>query len=262
MGLFLHKLLPVLLLPVGFCSLLILWGAIRKRRRWIFLGVGLLVAASLPATSDALLGVLENRFPHLDPAEAPEVDAIVVLSGMLRDTPSGWTRPEFAEAGDRFDAGLALWQASRAKTLVFTRGQMPWNRERLPEGEQLARLAMARGVPAGQIVLTAVVGDTAGEAAEVARLARERGWKRVVLVTSAFHLPRAALLFRRAGVEFAAFPCDHRAAGRLTVVKFLPSAGGLKETEIALREFYGLAFVWGRSLWRDARAAESGVAKS
>ncbi len=262
MGLFLHKLLPVFLLPVGFCSLLILWGAIRKRRRWIGLGVGLLLVASLPATAEVLLGVLESRFSHLDPAEAPEVDAIVVLSGMLRDTPREWARPEIAESADRFAAGLALWRAGRAKTLVFTRGQMPWDRERLPEGEQLARLAMAHGVSAGQIVLTGVVGDTAGEAAEVARLARERGWKRVVLVTSAFHLPRAALLFRRAGVEFTAFPCDHRAAGRLTVVKFLPSANGLKETETALREFYGLAFAWVRSLWRDTRASEAGAEKA
>jgi uncharacterized SAM-binding protein YcdF (DUF218 family) len=220
----------------------------------------LLLVASLPATSEVLLGVLENRFPHLEPAEAPPADAIVVLSGMLRDTPSVWTRPEFAEAADRFESGLALWRAGRAKTLVFTRGQMPWARDRLPEGEQLARLARERGVPAEGIVLTGVVGDTAGEAAEVARLAQEHGWTRVLLVTSAFHQPRAMRLFQRVGAECVAFPCDHRAAGRLTPVKFLPTAGGLKETEVALREFYGILFAQFRELFRRDQLPESGRA--
>ena len=244
MGLFLHKLLPVFLLPLGFSSLLILWGLVRRRRGWVLAGVLLLLAASLPVTGGTLLRVFENRFQHLEAADAPTADAIVVLSGMLHETPASWTRPEFGEGADRFEAGLSLWNAGRAPVLVFTRGQMPWDRRRTPEGEVLAGLATRRGVPAASIVLTAVVGDTAGEAREATRLAREHGWKRVLLVTSAYHLPRAVLLFRHAGIDVVPFPCDHHTAanGRPAAMSFLPSADGLRQTETALREAYGIMY--------------------
>ena len=88
------------------------------------------------------------------------------------------------------------------------------------------------------------MGDTADEAGAVAALARERGWKSVILVTSAWHMPRAARMFRWAGVPIEPFPVDYRtdASGPLTVLDFLPSAQALAATETVLRECYGLAF--------------------
>jgi uncharacterized SAM-binding protein YcdF (DUF218 family) len=101
-----------------------------------------------------------------------------------------------------------------------------------------------RGVPAGRITVLGKVGNTADEARELAKFAAVNGVKRVLLVTSAWHMPRAMRQFRKAGVEVIAFPVDYRYEPdrALPYMDFLPGADGLKLTELALRETYGLAF--------------------
>jgi uncharacterized SAM-binding protein YcdF (DUF218 family) len=258
MGLFLHKLLPVFLLPIGFCSLLAIWGMLRRRRRWVALAVAGLLVSSLPVTSRMLLRPLENYYPYMEVSDAPTADAIVVLSGMLRDSPPTWKRPVFGDAADRFAVGVALWRAGKAPKLVFTRAQMPWARTQTPEGEHLARLAIAQGVPAQNIEVTnGTVGNTADEAQEIAELVRTRGWRNVVLITSAFHMPRASWLFRRAGVEFVAFPCDQHRASRTTITDYLPSGLALHKTELALREYYGLVYYQFRYLREPGPSASA-----
>jgi uncharacterized SAM-binding protein YcdF (DUF218 family) len=63
----------------------------------------------------------------------------------------------------------------------------------------------------------------------------------VLLVTSAFHMPRARRLFERAGMSVIPFPVDFKvsAARVISVLDFLPAAGALTQTEIAMREWYG-----------------------
>jgi uncharacterized SAM-binding protein YcdF (DUF218 family) len=78
----------------------------------------------------------------------------------------------------------------------------------------------------------------------LAQLATEHRWHRIILVTSANHMPRAALLFRRAHIAFTPFPVDYRVDvdSALTLLDFLPNAGALKCSEIAIREWYGVAY--------------------
>ncbi len=73
---------------------------------------------------------------------------------------------------------------------------------------------------------------------------RERGWHKIILVTSSWHMRRAARQFRKAKVDFVPFPVDYQVDPRssVTVLDFLPQAGGLGRTETALREMYGMAF--------------------
>ncbi len=136
--------------------------------------------------------------------------------------------------------------------LVFTGGAAPWEPNAALEGDILAGYAKALGVPDGQIVKTPRVTNTAEEAQAVATLLRRRfsgptwrgGAPRILLVTSAFHIPRARRLFERAGMLVFPFPVDFQvSAGRtVTVLDFLPTAGALAQTEMAMREWYGRLF--------------------
>lgn len=88
------------------------------------------------------------------------------------------------------------------------------------------------------------IGNTADEANAVAELMRTRGRKRIILVTTGWHMPRAAWLFRQVGVECTIFPVDF---GRdrtrpNTLLDFLPRADALWDTETALREISGYLF--------------------
>ena len=93
-------------------------------------------------------------------------------------------------------------------------------------------------------MVTREVGNTADEARVVRDIMAGRGWKKIILVTSAWHLPRAARQFRKAGVDFIPFPVDYLidTDRPLTLLDFLPRATGLRDTEAALREWYGIAF--------------------
>jgi uncharacterized SAM-binding protein YcdF (DUF218 family) len=242
--LFLNKLLPIFLLPLGWVVALLLYGILRKRRRPLEVALVLLWLSSMSAVGDGLFRFLESRYPSQPVAQVEPADAIVPLGGILGPTPLPGRLLNVGEGGERLEAGIELWQAHKAPWLVFTGGRTPWAIQPEVEGAVSARVAVARGVPADRVLVTREVGNTADEAKAVADLMRERGWKKIILVTSAWHMRRAARQFRKAGVDFIPFPVDYQVTPRqpLTLLDFLPRADGLRTTEMALRELYGLAF--------------------
>jgi len=185
-----------------------------------------------------------SHYPSLKIAEAGPADAIVVLGGILGPRVADGYLTNWDETSERYEGGVALLRAGRAKTLVFTGARLPWEKKVRFEGEDLRDIAVAQGVPPEEILVTREISNTRDEARAIAEMAKERGWKKVIVVTSAWHMPRAALLFRHAGVNLIPFPVDFRSdiLRPLTVMDFLPSAGSLAGTEATLRECYGIAF--------------------
>lgn len=242
--LFFNKLLPIFVLPLGWVMVLLaiaLW----RRRRWpVIAALAVLYVTSMPVVGGGLLRWLESGYRSQSVAEVEPADAIVPLGGILGPLSPPDRVVNVGEASERLEAGLALWQAKKAPWLVFTCGRAPWSNLPETEGVQVARLAVGRGVPADQIQVTREVGNTADEARAVRDLMAERGWKRIILVTSAWHMRRAARQFRKAGVDFVAFPVDYQVTPLqpLTLLDFLPRADGLRLTEWTLRELYGIAF--------------------
>ena len=97
-------------------------------------------------------------------------------------------------------------------------------------------------MPLDRIIVTAVVENTEDEAREVRR--HLGPGKRVVLVTSAYHLTRAIRLFTAQGLEIIPFPVDFNAdtTRPLTILDIIPTATSLWKSEIAIREWLGQAF--------------------
>lgn len=242
--LFLNKLLPIFALPLGVVFLLLLLALLRRKRWPAFLAAAVLYGSSIPAVGNRLIGWLETRHPAVAIAQAGKADAIVVLGGIFGPQVKPGYLANVAESGERLEAGIVLHQAGAAPWLLFTGGRIPWEGRDKVEGEDSRAAAIARGVPAEKILITREVGNTADEAQAVRELLRTRGLKRVILVTTGWHMPRAAWLFRRAGIDCTIFPVDFRRdpARHTTLLDFLPTAGALQETETALREIYGNLF--------------------
>jgi len=242
--LFLNKFLPVFVLPLGLALLLLLLAVWRKKRWPVVAAVLLLYVCSTPYVGSRLLGWLESRYAAIPVAEAGPADAVVVLGGILGPKAAPGFVPNWTESVERFDAGVALVQAGRAEHLVFTGARIAWEAREVSEGEELRQLAVARGIAPGKIIVTRDIDNTATEARAVADLMKAQGWKRVILVTTGWHMPRSAYLFRRAGVDCVIFPVDFRFDRErpVAVVDFLPKADALMMTETALRELYGNAF--------------------
>jgi len=242
--LFLNKLLPVFVLPLGLVVLLLIFALWRKKRWPVVAAILLLYLSSIPFTGQRLIGWLESRYPAVAPMQVEPADAVVVLGGIFGPQAAPGLLPNFAESGERLEAGIVLAQAGKASCLVFTGGRIPWEGRVKVEGEDSRDQAISRGVPAEKIIITREVGNTADEARAVADLVRERHWRRIILVTSGWHMPRSARLFQRAGVDCIIFPVDFRRdrTRRVTLLDFLPKAEALNETETTLRELYGDLF--------------------
>ena len=236
---YLHKVLPFFASPLFWVILLVAYSLFRRRVLAGWLGIALLVALSLPLLSDALVGSLEQSAERLTPDDVPASDAAVVLGGMLVDVRgkhgivTEWADP------DRFWGGLELLRAGRAPRLVFMGGRMPWSAGPQTEGEALRRAAIAEGVPAAAISVTDEVRNTADEARAVARVLPANA-RHITLVTSAYHMPRAARLFRQAGFEVTEYPVDFQVGiARRTLLDVLPSADAFDNSSWALRELLG-----------------------
>lgn len=249
--LFFHKLLPVFVLPIGLLIILVVLGTLKQWRKLTFATLAAFYLLCTPLVGGWLIGRLEAVHPRFRVGEIGSADAVLVLSGAMGgSSPPGYL-PNWSDAVERFEAGVALAQAEVAPRLLFTGGIEPHDPRVKSEGTRMRELAIERGVPAERIAQIGAVGNTADEARALARFAAEHQLKRVILVTSAWHMPRAVRQFRNSGVEIVPFPVDyrHNQSPPWPWWQLLPKASGLDNTETALRETYGILFyaVFGRA---------------
>jgi uncharacterized SAM-binding protein YcdF (DUF218 family) len=165
-----------------------------------------------------------------------------VLSGMLEINEVGDST--YVEWGDpdRFFGGVALFKAGKAQKLIFSGGKMPWDKAKKTEGDVLKEYAISNGIPAKKIFVTKDVENTADEAVAVKELISPI--KRIILVTSAFHMYRAKRLFEKQGFEVIPYKVDYKTSRNTvtTFMEFLPSAINLELVEIGIREIIGRLF--------------------
>lgn len=241
---FLHKFLPELVLPLNLVFVLLLVAVWRRQWRLAQAAVLLLYLSSNRVVAYTLTRTVEQWAVALEPASMPDADAIAVLSYGRLPVPGPVARYEWIDV-NRFEGGIDLYRAGRAPLLIFTGARIFPEREWPTEGGLLARDAEARGVPAGAMVVTPYVFNTADEAREVATLLRDRGVSspRVLLVTSAFHMPRAVDVFTQQGLAVYPYPVDFEAGQlRASWPLVVPHPNNLRATHQALREGYGRAY--------------------
>jgi uncharacterized SAM-binding protein YcdF (DUF218 family) len=239
-----NRLLPMFVLPLGWVFLLLGYGIWRRKRWPAVVAMTLLYVASTRYMAGLVLGGLEARSRPMAVVEAPPADAVVVLGGIFGPPVPDGQVPNVADSSERLEAGIALLNQGRAPMLVFTGGRLPWNESAEMEGERAKRFVVARGIPSEKILVTGLVRNTADEALAVAEMMQRQRWNRIILVTTAWHMPRAARLFRRAGIDIVPFPVDYRlgATGSWHLLDFVPSGEALEQTEQGLREVYGILF--------------------
>ena len=119
---------------------------------------------------------------------------------------------------------------------------MPWDKVKKTEGEVLRGYAISNGIPSENILVTKDVENTAEEAVAVKELISPS--KRIILVTSAYHMYRAQRLFEQQGFEVIPFKVDSKSErnNESTIIDFLPSADYLINTETGFREILGRIF--------------------
>ena len=241
---------PTLSLCLLACGILA-W-TLRRRR----IGGGLMAFAfawsllwSIPWFSAQLRGTLADRNPVVAEAALPKADAIVVLGGGRYH---GWMRRGSVDPDElktsRLAAGARAWLAGRAPLIVLSGGG---NGNGGPsEAEVMAEAIVKADIPASALVLEDRSASTDDNARLTATLLRQRGMRKVLLVTSTVHMPRASLLFRKAGIEVVPVPVPEGRLGAGWEERWLPSPRALWRSGRALKEYAGLLAIRAEMLSR------------
>ena len=235
---YLHKILPLIVSPLFFVLILITLGIFFRSKKISLFGIAILIFCSLPIISSNLIAYLEKDYSLQNTSTIDKADAIVVLSGMLSiiKTESDYEY-EFGGAVDRILAGIDLYKDAKAPILILTRGKLPWSLGK-PEGEYLKEFATQFSIPKENILLTDNVQNTDQEAKSVKKLLNQN--KRIILVTSAFHMPRAQKVFEAADINTIPFPVDFQSQeSKLTFMDFIPSAVSFSDSSHFIREMIG-----------------------
>ena len=239
---YLHKILPTFVLPIMLFIIVILIGLIKNKKKLIYIAIGVLYILSTPIFSNNFFKLVEGNEYRKPISAIDSADAIVVLSGMLGINEVGDST--YIEWGDpdRYFGGIALFKAGKAQKLVFTGGKMPWDKAKKTEGVLLKEYAISNGIPSEKIFVTKDVENTADEAVAVKELISPS--KRIILVTSAYHMYRAKRLFEKQKFEVIPYKVDFKISGnnQITFMDFLPSAIDLQLTETGIREIIGRLF--------------------
>jgi uncharacterized SAM-binding protein YcdF (DUF218 family) len=246
-----------LLEPVGLVwaalGLFTLWALSRKRWRLALLpGLLALLMFVIGSTgfSGWLLGRLEKQ--HLAPPlpELPVADAVVVLGGGFEPSRLDAFGLGVTADGDRLFMGLELMRLGRGRALVLGGAEAA-----LPDGQKRVEADMVRKwleawqLPQAPVISLGGCDNTREEALKVAQLCRERGWKQVVLVTSAYHMPRAVACFKTAGVPVIPVPCDFKTSVSLEgppSFNLVPRYQGFVKMSLYVRE----KLAWALYRWR------------
>ncbi len=188
----------------------------------------------------------------MDIEALPVCDAVVVLGGGTEASRFEVAGMHLTKGGDRVLMGLELMRLGKANTLCLGGGGARFDAVIRPEADVVKAWLASWKLPAnGEVVSFGVNQDTHEEAEKTAALLRERGWKRVLLVTSAFHMQRAVATFHTAGVEVVPVPCNFltTVSTSESPVEFrVPSWQGCEKVSIWLHERIGW-YIYRRRGW-------------
>ena len=212
---FLYSVLLRLLSPVAFALLLLLAAPLFRKRVTLYrvcyaVAVLTLVVCGNGWVVDRLNRSLE--WQHLPPDPVPTADAIVILSGAVRDQRRPRPTVEVNEAGDRVLYGAELFRQARAPKVFCTGDVPPGVLAPAPEAEAMADLLVHVGVPRGAIVVERKARNTREHTINLCPMFAEHQIRRVLLVTSAIHMPRSLGAFQLGcpAVEYIPAPTDFR----------------------------------------------------
>jgi len=249
MFVFLSKILPPLIYPVGLASIFLVIALVfyRKPRLGrvavlvsfllLWLGGNRLVAYQLAKTLE---------WQYLPMKEVPEMEVMVVLGGGTLAANPPRLMAEINGAGDRLIYAARLYREGKAQKLLLSGGGIEWY---TPTSE-MAELLELLGVPEEAMILEDRSQNTLQNAQFTKTILAQMGVERILLVTSAMHMPRSVRVFERQGLEVIPAPTDYtvtqigwqtmtRPSLMNLVLNLIPSADNLALTTRALKEIIG-----------------------
>lgn len=231
---------PSNLLPaLGLLGLIV--ALVRRRRGGLWLaslGIGGTLIAGILPIANIVIRPLEERFPKYQEDGRP-IDGIIVLSGAV-DLARSFDRGEFSlnGAAERFVSFAEMARRHPEARLVYTGySSGPSRSEAQLAAEQMTRL----GLSTKRLLIETASRTTWDNARNTKALLGASAQGRWVLITSAWHMPRAMGCFQKVGLTVIPYPVDYQTRGRSDSIRPFTIVGhGLQRLDIAVREWLGL----------------------
>jgi uncharacterized SAM-binding protein YcdF (DUF218 family) len=257
--LYVGKVLTALATPLTLAvvALLLASFALRKTRPRILFGVVVfatvvLLFGSSGWCSGLLLKTLEQPYANATIASTPTADAIVVLGGYIRFEAATGRPIEISSAADRLFCAFELYRASKAPLILLSGGNV-FNVSATPQEAVLARSVLEEwGIPSTAILIEDQSRNTHENSTFSEPILAGKGIRHILLVTSAFHMRRAAATFRRTGLTVYPFAADFmtEAGTPNFLLSLFPDPQAIADSGIAIKEWLGLAVYRWRG-WAD-----------
>jgi uncharacterized SAM-binding protein YcdF (DUF218 family) len=248
----LSKTIGTMLTPINFLLGIGGLGAILLLTRWtapgrrlLAVSVLLLALCGFSPLGRLLILPLEERFPPWDASHGAP-DGIVVLGGAIDpDLSAALGRPVLGRSGERIVAAAELARRYPNARIVFSGGNANLVRDdSAKEADYALSMLEDLGVAKERLTAERMSRNTVENAEFAKAVAKPKEGERWLLVTSAFHMPRSIGLFRKAGFRVEAYPVDWRASVSQALSFSSVAMNGLERTDIATREWIGLAAYW------------------
>jgi uncharacterized SAM-binding protein YcdF (DUF218 family) len=263
MFIFLSKLLPLFVYPLGLACVLLLAalvnGSNHKRSRiFIILSLVILWLSSTSGISNLLARSLEWRYKP--PEKIPTSEVIVLLGGGTEPAVYPRSGVEINGAGDRVFYAAQLYKEGKAPLILLSGGEITWlNDGSATPAEDMAKLLISLDIPRDALIIEDRSRNTYENALYAKELLGEKGINKILLVTSAMHMPRSVALFEEQGFEVTPLPVDYSVVedestenqNSVLVTKILniiPNASNLGLTTNALKEYLG-SFIYRLQGW-------------
>lgn len=255
MFIFLSKFLPLFFYPLGLIAILIILAlAFRPKPRlqkWSLMAAFvLLYAGGNRWTATYLAKSLE--WQYLPQENLPQAEVIVALGGATESLDYPRPMVEVNGAGDRVIYAAQLYKQGKAPHILVSGGNIDWLAKRaMTPAAEMAGLLKLMGVPDEAVWLQPESRNTYEDAIFSKKILDEKGITRVLLVTSAMHMPRAMGIFTRQGIHAIPAPVDYtvtqstlddltRPDWQNQLVGLIPSAANLNLTTNVLKEYLGI----------------------
>lgn len=250
---FLYVIFLKLLYPTSLCVILLLAAAaLRKRRIARRVCFGLAGASLLVCGNGWLVGALTKHleWKYLPPNPVPKADAILVLSGGIAAKAPPRPTVEIGEAGDRLLYGAYLFRQGRANHIICTGKAATGSIVRRPVADEMAEFLDLLGLPTNAVITEVKSENTYQHGVELSPVLKTRGFRRILLVTTAMHMPRSIGVFRQQcpAVEFIPAPTDFRITERIPapwyrqLTNLIPTPSNLALFSEVMHEYLGIAY--------------------
>ncbi|MBB2970723.1 YdcF family protein [Mesorhizobium sp. RMAD-H1] len=238
---------PITLLFAGILAATLAVAFSRRRLALIFSAFTIagFVLVSFTTLGNVMLLPLEERFP-VKPALPDRVDGILVLGGFMEgEVNASRGGHEINGAGDRIIEAMRLARLYPEARIVISGGEGTFFNDSVPDAVSTRQLFNDFGLTGDRLSFEAESRNTYENAVYSREIAQPREGETWLLITSAFHMPRAIGCFRQANFPVTAWPVDYLTRKETGfAIDLQDPVGNLARTTIAVREWLGLQSYW------------------